>query len=205
MNTKKTMQIRQLTITAILAAIAAILMHFEAPIPPFPPFLKLDFSTSIVLMGGFIVGPLAVIPIALTKALVSLLTTTSAGVGQLADFIVTVSFALPFAFIYKKLKSMSGIFIGCAVGAVCIVIAGAIANAYILIPFYSATFPLDAIWGLCKATNAEAFAGDVFNMGTYILFVAIPFNLIKGVIISVVTVILFKALARIPVVRPLVN
>ncbi len=199
----RSLRVRQITVTAVLAAIAAILVRFEAPIPPFPPFLKLDFSTCIVLIGGFLVGPFAVLPIALIKALVGLFTTTSAGVGQLADLIITVSFAYPFALIYKRLRNTTGTVIGCVAGIVAIAVAGALANEFILIPFYSHTFPLDAVWGLCKTVNPDAFQGDTFQMQTYILFVAIPFNLLKGVIISTVTVLLYKVLSKVPVIRPL--
>ena len=179
---------RKLTTTAILAAVAAVIMHFEISLPFLPFFLKIDASLAIVLISAIFIGPIAVFPIALIKDAVNLFSTTTGGVGQLADFIITVAFALPFALIYKKMKNTKGMILGFAAGTLAIVIAGALANVYILLPFFSLTMPLDKIWEMCRKTNPI-----IVDMKTYVLYGAMPFNLIKGIIISIITFIVYKA------------
>ena len=184
---------RKLTIIAVLAAMASVLMKFEFPLLPWVPFLKFDFSLTIVLISSFLVGPIAIWPIALIKAGVSLLASSTGGVGQLADLIVTISFAFPFALIYCKYRSAKGMIAGCAVSIVLIAIAGAIANMYILIPAYSLIMPLDKIWGMCGPV--------IVDMKTYILYGAIPFNITKGFLSAVATFIIYKALSRTPLMK----
>src|SRR5659263_701974 len=96
---------RFIATTGMLSAISAALMFFEFPLPLLPPFLKLDLSDVPVLIGAFILGPLPALAITLVKDLIHLLGTTSGGVGELADFLVTGSLALSVGFIYMARKT----------------------------------------------------------------------------------------------------
>ncbi len=195
-NRSSSSKTQKLTAIAILGALATIIMQFETPIPFFPPFLKLDFSLVIVMVGGFLVGPVAVIPITFIKALVSFLSTDTGGVGELADFIISTCFAFPFAYTYKKMGGTGGLIIGCALGTISIAIAGAVANYFILLPFYSLTIPLDTIWALCAKINPI-----IVDLKSYIMYGAIPFNVVKGLIISAAAIIVIKALSNIPLIK----
>lgn len=185
------MKTKQMVLSAILAAVASVVMLLEFPLPLLPPFLKIDFSLAIVTIGGLIVGPLAVVAIAIVKAFVAFFHSTSNGVGELADLIISISFALPFCYIYKKYSSNKGLVFGSIISIITIAIVGAIANIYILIPFYSKVMPFDAIIGMCKTVNPS-----ITNLNTYVIFGVVPFNIIKGIIISIISIIVFKALKK---------
>ena len=181
------MKLKKMTTTAILAAASFVLMALEFGLPFMPPFLKFDFSTVPALIGGFLYGPVSGILIALVKDILHLLMTHTGGVGELADFICTSTMVIISSFIYKKKKNKKGAVAGLAVSCVGLMIAGALANYFILIPFYSKVMPLEAIIEACGKINPY-----ISSIYTYVIFGAMPFNLIKGIILSVVTVILYK-------------
>lgn len=181
---------RKLTITALLSAVAAALMALEMPLPFMPPFLKLDPSSVPILIGGFVLGPLSAMVMALIKALIHALSTTTGGVGELADFIITSSFAVTAALIYKRHHSKKGALLACLGGVIAITVAGALANRFLLIPFYSTFMPLDAIFAMCGKVNPL-----IHDFNSYILFGVIPFNVLKGVTISALTFLVYKKMA----------
>ncbi len=193
MEQKKTFTPKFIASVGILAAISVVLfMTLETPLPFMPPFLKLDFSNIPALIGGFAFGPLAGVFIALVKSLLHLIRTQTGGVGELADFITAASFIFTSSIIYKKTKSRKGAIIGLCAGSVAIAIVGALANYFILIPFYSHTTPLEQIFELCGKINPL-----VKSKITYVLYGAIPFNLLKGVILSAITFIIYKKVSKI--------
>jgi riboflavin transporter FmnP len=181
---------RYLTITAMFAVISAVLMFFEFPLPFLPPFLKLDLSDVPVLIGAFVLGPIAAIGITLIKDLIHLFfATTTAGVGELADFIITSSFVLTAGIIYKFSKINLKAFSSCVAGIIVMIIFGAVSNYYLILPFYSKIMPLKQIFAMCASINPL-----IIDVKTYILFAVMPFNLVKGSIISIVTLLVYKKL-----------
>lgn len=167
-------------------------MFLETPVPGFPLFLKLDFSTVPILFGSFMFGPAAGVAMAAIKALINLLTTSSAGVGQIADFLVTGSFAFTAGLIYRFKRSRKGALIASAAGVLVMTLVAAVANYYIIIPFYARAFmPMEAIIAMCQQLNA-----NVTDIGSYVLYFAIPFNLLKGTIMATVTFLLYKRLSK---------
>lgn len=175
---------------AVMAAIAAVLMYIEFPLPGFPPFLKLDVSGVPVMVGSFMYGPVAGVAVAAVKSILHLFSTTSAGVGELADFLMTGSFAFAAGVVYKKCKSRKGAFISLAVGTLVLVAVGALANYTIILPFYAKLMPLNAIIAACQAVNPA-----IKDLGGYILFGVVPFNLLKGVVIGAVTLGIYKRIS----------
>ncbi|MEG1926957.1 MAG: ECF transporter S component, partial [Ruthenibacterium sp.] len=91
---KSRISTRKLTAMALFAAISTVLMYIEVPVPLMPPFLKLDISAVPIMIGAFAFGPLEGVVMAFIKALVHLLSTQTMGVGEIADFLITGSFAL---------------------------------------------------------------------------------------------------------------
>ncbi|MEE8807320.1 MAG: ECF transporter S component [Lactimicrobium sp.] len=176
---------------AILGAIATILMLFEFPLPFAPSFYKFDFSEIAVLLGAFAMGPMAGVLIEALKIVLNLLFngTITMGVGELANFLIGVSLCVPAAIIYKRHKTKKTAIIGMIVGTVCMAIAGAVLNYLVLIPAYVtlANFPLDAILQMGAAVNPA-----INSLGTLIIFSVVPFNLLKGAVISVITGVLYK-------------
>ena len=182
---------RELSTVAILAAIAAVLFMIEIPVVL---FYKLDLSSLPVLLGAFSMGPLPGTMILLVKALLGLLHTTSQGVGELADFIMGFAMMFPASVIYRRMKSRKGAIVGMVVGTVVATVVGVLANLYIMIPFYGAAYgmPVEAIVDMGKAI--VPFISDKY---TFVLAITAPFNILKWVVISVVTALIYKPLSPI--------
>jgi len=182
---------RQLSTVAILAAIAAVLFMIEIPVVL---FYKLDLSSLPVLLGAFAMGPLPGTMILLVKALLGLLHSTSQGVGELADFIMGFAMMFPAAVIYRRMKSRKGAIGGMVIGTVVATIVAVLTNLYIMIPFYGAAYgmPVEAIVGM-----GQAIVPAIDSVGKFVLLITAPFNILKWVVISVVTALVYKPLSPI--------
>jgi len=182
---------RQLSTVAILAAIAAVLFMIEIPVVL---FYKLDLSSLPVLLGAFAMGPLPGTMILLVKALLGLLHSTSQGVGELADFIMGFAMMFPAAVIYRRMKSRKGAIWGMVIGTVVATIVAVLTNLYIMIPFYGAAYgmPVEAIVGM-----GQAIVPAIDSVGKFVLLITAPFNILKWVVISVVTALVYKPLSPI--------
>ena len=182
---------KKLTKTAILGALAAVLMWVEFAIPPFPSFYKLDFSEVPVLLGAFSMGPLEGIAIEAVKIIIKLLIkpTSTMFIGELANFIVGIALVVPAAWIYKRNKTKKEAIKGLVIGTLCMGIAGALFNYFILLPMYVNIMGLDAILG------AASDMAVIKNLETLVIFGTFPFNLIKGVVVSIITVLMYKHLS----------
>lgn len=189
---RSTSRTRRLTVTAMMAAISTVVMFFEFTFPPFPPFLKFDLSGLPVLLTSFMMGPAQAVMVVLIKDLIHLLSTTTGGVGELADFLILSSFAITAGLIHRRLPSARGTALACACGSLVIAVVGALSNYYLLIPFFSNLMPIEAIISACNAVNPA-----IDSLMGYILFGAVPFNLAKGVVLSVVTVLSYKKLGHV--------
>jgi riboflavin transporter FmnP len=181
-NNKRT---RLIVTTAMFAALSAALMFFEFPLPFLPPFLKLDLSDIPVLIGAFVLGPIPALAIVLIKDLIHLLNTQTAGVGELADFLVTGTFALTAGYLYKVKKIKYSAVVGSICGIITMTIMGAVSNIYIILPFYE------------KVMGYSLKAMGIKSLNIYIIFAVVPFNLIKGIVVTVVTLILYKRLSEV--------
>ncbi len=179
---------------ALLGALSVVLMMLEIPLPFAPPFYQIDFSEVPVLLGAFSLGPVAAIAIELLKNLLYMLIkgTATAGVGELANFLIGLSFVLPAALLYRRKKSLKHAIAGMAAGVVCITIVGALVNYFVLLPAYS-TFmglSLDAIVQMGHDVNSH-----ITNLPTLVCFATAPFNLLKGLLSSLVVLLVYKKLS----------
>lgn len=188
-NTRRILSVREMTTIAILAAIAAILFMIEIPVVL---FYKLDLSTLPVLLGAFAMGPWQGTLILLVKSALGLLHSTSQGVGELADFIMGFAMIFPAALVYKKMKKRKGAVMGMILGTVVATIAAVLSNLYIMIPFYSAAYgmPVEAIIGMGKEL-VPAIDSEL----KFVMLITAPFNLLKWVVISIVTGLIYKPLS----------
>ena len=187
-------RIRFIVTAGVLAAIATGLRFLETPLPLIPAFLKLDFSNIPALIGGFALGPVAGTAILFIKNLIYLPFSSSMGVGEIADFVISVSLVLPASLIYKYHKSRKGAICGMATGSAAMsFIVGPLMNAFVLIPFYAVLFfdsSVEAIIGIAAAVNP-----GITSVWTYILLAVVPFNLIKCFAICLVSGLLYKPLS----------
>jgi riboflavin transporter FmnP len=176
----------------ILGALSAALYIFPE-IPVFPPIYKIDLSALPALVGGMTMGPLASLLILLIKDLTGLLHSTSMGVGELADFLMTGSLCVAASAVYIRRKDMRGAVLGMALGILAITLVGAAANYWIMIPFYMKVMnlPEEAIIGMMAKLVPE-----VDSLGKMILLVVMPFNFLKGVIIGAVSLLVYKPLRK---------
>ena len=195
-NTTAMSKVRFITQVGMLGAIAVILMAFEIPLPFAPAFYKIDFSEVPALIGCFAMGPAAGAMIELIKIVLHLLIsgTSTAGVGDIANFAIGCAFILPAAWIYKAKHSRKSAMIGMVVGTVFMAFIGCFLNAYVLLPAYSKAFsmPIDALVGMGTAVN-----GHITNLLTFVVFAVAPFNLLKGVMVSVVVLLIYKKISPI--------
>ena len=188
---------RKLVEIGMLGAIATVLMLFEFPIPFIaPPFYELDFSEVPVLVGAFALGPVAGATIELVKILINLLIngTATAFVGEIGNYLLGCSFIIPAALIYKKKKSKKTALAAMIAGTIVMTVFGCILNAYVLLPTYAAAFgmPIDAIIGMGSAIN-----GNINDVMTFVIIAVAPFNIIKGVVVSVITLLIYKHISPI--------
>ena len=187
---------RRICIIAICGAIAAILHVMDFPLLFLAPeFYKLDFSELPVMLCGFYLGPSAAVFCEVIKILLKLLLkgTSTAFVGDFANFVVGCSLVLPAVIIYHTKKSRTSALVGSLVGTIVLAVFGSLFNAVYLLPKFSQLYgiPLDAIIGMGTAIN-----GEISDISTFVLLAVAPLNLIKGAMISILTMLLYKRVAR---------
>lgn len=183
-----------ITRVAILASAATILMLLEMPVIFMPPFLKLDFSDIPAIIGAFALGPLAGCLIVLLKNMLHVSYTQTAGIGEMANFLVGTGFVVPAAWVYYHSKNRKGAVLSLAAGTVSMTVVAAVVNYWILIPLYQTALhlPLEAIVSMGRAANPL-----IIDLKSFIVFAIIPFNLLKGVIVSLITLLVYKKLSPI--------
>ena len=179
---------KKLVSIALFAAIATVLMFIEFNIPMTPPFLKVDISGAVILIAVLTLGLKEAVFALLIKDLIHLLSTQTGGVGELADFIMLTAMAVALWLITRNNKDVKKVVIGCVAATAALIAAGAITNAYMLIPFYAKVMmPVEAILDMCQKVNP-----NITSITSYVVWGVVPFNLIKGVILSIITVLLYK-------------
>jgi riboflavin transporter FmnP len=162
-----------LVLMGILVAIASILFLPPFEIPVAGPY-KLDFSNVPIMLGAFAMGPIEGLVMVLLKSLIGLTHTSSAGVGELADFLMGAAFILPASYIYHRKKTQDRAILGMVVGAVLMVIFSVFANLYIMFPFY----------GIPESQRLG-----------WVLPTIVPFNALKGATIFLITILIYKPLS----------
>jgi len=178
---------------ALLGAISAILMMFRFPLPFAPGFMDLDIAEVPALVGGFAMGPLAGFLIVVVKILVKIITqgTSTAMIGELSNLIISSAFVVTASVLYKKRKSFKSAIFSLVIGVIVMTAMATLSNYFVIFPLYGidmAEFAENAMASINPLVN---------NTFTFILFSIIPFNLVKGSVASVVTVVLYKSLSPI--------
>lgn len=187
---------RRVSIIGLCSALAAVLHMLDFPLPFLAPgFYKLDFSELPVLLCGFYLGPSATVACEGVKILLKLLlkSTSTAFVGDLANFVVGCSFVLPATIWYHAHKSKHSAVIGLVLGTISMTVFGTAFNAVYLLPKFAELYgmPLDTIIAMGAAIN-----GSIHNVTTFVVLCVAPLNLVKGTVVSVLTMLLYKRVAR---------
>lgn len=187
---------RNMVSIAMLAAVAVVLMLFEFPLPFLPPFYKIDASELPVIIGAFAMGPWAGALIELIKILLNLLLdgTTTAFVGEFANFLIGCSYVVPASLVYYYRKSKKNAVLGLVLGTVTCAVVGCLLNAYLLLPAYSKAFRMDIEALIAMGTAANKAIDSMF---TFVLFATAPLNILKCGLVSVFTMLIYKPISRI--------
>lgn len=192
----KSTDARYLAVCAMCAALAGLLMLLEIPLFFVPSFYKIDLSELPVLFCGFYLGPVAGVVCEFLKVLIKLLLkgTTSAFVGEFANFAVGCSMVLPAAVIYHCHKTKRGAVIALVIGTLIMTVFGSLFNALYLLPQFALLYglPLDSIVEMGNAVNPA-----VTNVTTLVVFAVAPLNLLKGTVVSLLTFALYKRVERV--------
>ena len=190
---EKLLTTKNVVLMGMFGALAGVLMLFEFPLPFLAPsFYGLDVSEVPVLIGTFAMGPAAGAIMEVVKILVKLvLKPTSTGfVGEFANLAVGCSLILPAGILYRFNKTKKGAVLGMAAGTVMMAVVGVVINALIMIPFYSNLMPLETIIQAGAAINPA-----ISNVWTFAIICVGPFNIIKGVTVSLITALVYKRIS----------
>ncbi len=185
---------RRVAVGALLTAMATVLMYLEIPLPFMPAFLKYDLSEVPILIAAFAFGPLTAIVIELLKNLIMLaISNSTMGIGQLANFAAGVAFAGSAGLVYRYLKSRKGALISMLIGTIVLSVTTPLLNYYVFLELYARFmgFSTEAIIGMTQAVNQF-----VVDKRTLIVFAFVPFNLFKGLTVSLITFIVYKPISR---------
>lgn len=195
MKQNKLLTTKNVVLMGMFSALAGVLMLFEIPLLFIAPsFYKLDFSEVPILVGTFALGPLAGVLMELLKIMVKLLfkPTSTAFVGEFANFVIGCALIVPAGIIYRLKKTRKGANIGMVTGIVIMTVIGVVINAQVMLPFFSKFYgmPLEKIVGMGSAINPA-----VYNVWTFALICVVPFNMMKGIVVSLVTGLIYKRIS----------
>ncbi len=184
----------KITVAAILSAVAAVLQFFELSIPFMPSFVKLDFSDLPAILGAFSIGPVYGVIIELLKNIIHLPFGSSAGVGELCNFLLGAVFTLTAGCIYKAKKTRTVAIIASLSGALAMAAASLPLNYFMVYPAYVKIYgmPLDVIVSMyneiLSGTDSLIKALCIFN---------VPFTFFKGIADAAICFIIYKPLSRV--------
>ena len=193
-DTERVLTTRKIAVIGVFAAIATVLHVLDFSLPFAPPFYKLDFSEIPVLIGAFAFGPVTGVMIEFIKICLKLVVkgTSTAFVGDLANFVVGCSFVLPASIVYHFKKTRTAAVIACFLGTACITVCGSLLNAIYLLPAFAALYgtSVDQLVQMGSAVNAS-----ITDVRSLVLLAVAPLNVIKGGSVSLVTMLVYKKLS----------
>ena len=193
MNQKRMFNVRNVVLIGMFSALAAVLETLQIPVPFAPPFYKLDFAELPVLVGGFAMGPVPAMLIAVVKNLLKLLIngTSTFYVGEVANALGSMLLSVPAALIYRRHKTKKVAMAALAVSVVIAVIGAVFINCFLTIPTYAIAFGgMENIIAMGTAVNPA-----ITNLYTFAIFAIVPFNLLKCSLNALVTVLVYKRIS----------
>lgn len=191
-STGSKVNVRYLTVTAMLSAVAFILMFLDFSVPFMPTFIKMDLSELPALIGAFAMGPVCGVMVCLIKNLLHLTISSTGGVGELSNFILGVAFVLPAGLIYRHKKSRSSALIGSLVGALFMGIFSIVSNYFLVYPVYYNFMAEEAI-----LQAYQMIVPSVQNILQCLICFNMPFTIVKGLFSVVITFLIYKPISPI--------
>lgn len=194
MNRSKTFSLNAIVKVGVLAAFSYILMFIQMPIPIAPPFMKVDLADVPALIGGFAMGPWYGVLIQLIKNLLNLTKTSTGGVGELSNFIVGAVYVYISASIYKNRKTKKTALFALSMGVIAMTIVATLSNAFVVFPTYAKVMGLDLNAFVAMTSKTNGLVTSYFSL---MLLSIAPFNIVKGLISSLVTDLVYKRVSPI--------
>lgn len=179
-----------MTMTAMLSAIAFVLMFLEFSVPIMPSFIKMDLSELPALVGAFAMGPVSGMMICLIKNLLHLFMTSTGGVGELSNFMLGACFVVPAGLVYQKWRNKKSAAAGAVAGAVLMGIISIFSNYFIVYPVYYNFMPKETI-----LTAYQMIFPGVKNMLQCLIVFNAPFTFVKGILSVAITMLVYKPLS----------
>ena len=186
----KKMNVRNMAMTGILAAISAVLMMFSFSIPIMPSFIKMDFSELPALIAAYSMGPLSGVTVCLIKNLINVTMTTTGGVGELSNFLLGCCFVLPAGILYRIKANRVYALMGAMIGSATMAMMSLPINYYITYPVYTAFLPLDKIIAMYQAI----FPG-VDGLFQCLLIFNVPYTFVKGMLNTLLAFLIYKRIS----------
>ncbi len=187
---KNRQRVRYIAVTGMLSALSTILMMVSFSVPFMPSFIKLDFSEMPALIAAFSMGPLAGVAVCFVKNLINLPFTTTACVGEFANFLLGCCLVLPAGLLYRYRKNRKMALIGSLLGAAAMAAVGLPLNYFVTYPMYAKVLPLKAIVGMY-----QAIAPGVDGLFWCLLFFNVPFTFLKGGLDAAITFLVYKRIS----------
>lgn len=193
---RETWTTRNMVKISVLGVISVLLMFFDVSSWFAPPFLKIDIADLPSLIGAFAMGPMAGVLVQLLKNVLNLLVEGSltGGVGELSNFLVGSIFVYTAGLVYYRKKDFKNALLGLILGVVAMTIFASLSNYFVIFPLYAKIFgwPLEKLVSMGSAVNKA-----VVDYKTLILFAVVPFNILKGIIVSSITLLIYKRVSPI--------
>lgn len=184
--------IRTMTSVALLAAVSFALAFLEFPVPLSPSFAKMDISDFPALVGAMTLGPWAGLTVELIKNLLGLFSTSTGGIGELANFLMGGAMVFVAGTVYYKRDGKA--WLACLLGSIAMAVMAALTNYFILLPLFECFMPMEAL-----IASFSEFIPFIHTKLDVVVWNAVPFNLLKGLGISLVTLLVYPKLT--PVLR----
>ncbi len=194
MSTQKVLPARKIVMTALLGSLATVLMLLDFSVPFMPAFIKMDLSELPALIASFSIGPVSGIAVCLIKNLINLTRTSTAGIGELSNFLLGVMFVAPAGLIYRFKKKRSGALAGSLIGAAAMALGSLPLNYFLTYPIYCNFMPLDEIIGMY-----QALLPGVDGLFMCLLVFNVPFTFFKGAVDAALTFLIYKRIS--PVIK----
>ncbi len=192
---QKKVNVRTLAMTAVLGAVATVLMFFSFSIPIIlPSFLAMDFSELPALIAAFTMGPVSGVVVCLIKNLVNLPSSGTGGAGELCNFLMGVTFVVPAGLIYKFRKDRVGAVLGSLVGAVVMAVLSLPINLFISYPAYAVFYNMttDKVMDMY-----QAIVPWVKTLPQALLIFNMPFTFCKAMCSVIITFVIYKRISPI--------
>lgn len=198
---KKKVKTNHLTVTAMLSALAFVLMYIEISVPIMPAFVKFDFSDLPALIGAFALGPIYGVIIELVKNVIHLIVSQSMFIGELSNFILGAVFTFVAGFIYKRNKTKNMALVGGISGAVIMGLVSVVSNLLIVYPVYVAVYFGGDVQTCINMYQVITPFIHLNSLLSCLLIFNLPFTIVKGLIDVIITFLVYKKIS--PIIKSL--